>query len=152
MIWVTWNDATAYAEWAGKRLPTEAEWEYAARGSKQRAFPWGDHSPSPTRARFAERTPLPVQTKLEGATPEGVEHLGGNVAEWVQDWWDPTYYSASPTHNPRGPNTGDFRVVRGGSWNQPAYELRSSARYYHNPLKGAGHIGFRCAQAAANTD
>ena len=79
-------------------------------------------------------------------------HLGGNVAEWVQDWWDPTYYGTSPTHNPRGPNTGDFRVVRGGSWNQPAYGLRSSARSYHNPLKGAGHIGFRCAQAAADTD
>ena len=149
---VSWQDASAFCATRGARLPTEAEWEYAARGSNQRAFPWGDHSPSPTRARFAERTPLPVQTKLAGTTPEGIEHLGGNVAEWVQDWWDPAYYSASPTHDPRGPTMGDFRVVRGGSWNQSANELRSSARSYHNPLKGAGHIGFRCAQDVADTD
>ena len=149
---VSWQDANDFCVTRGARLPTEAEWEYAARGSSQRAFPWGDHSPSPTRARFAEQTPVPVQTKLAGTTPEGIEHLGGNVAEWVQDWWDPAYYSASPTHDPRGPTMGDFRVVRGGSWNQSANELRSSARSYHNPLKGAGHIGFRCAQDVVDTD
>lgn len=143
---VSWQDASAFCATRGARLPTEAEWEYAARGNTQRMFPWGNHPPSSTRARFAERTPLPIQTKLQGATPEGVEHMGGNVAEWVQDWWDPTYYGISPAQNPQGPQTGDFRVVRGGSWNQSADELRASARSYHNPLKGSGHIGFRCAQ------
>ena len=143
---VSWQDASAFCATRGARLPTEAEWEYAARGSDIRTFPWGDSLPSPERARFAERTPLPVQTKLQGVTPDGIEHLGGNVAEWVQDWWDPSYYGASPTHDPQGPATGDFRVVRGGSWNQSADELRASARSYHNPLKGAGYIGFRCAQ------
>ena len=149
---VSWQDASAFCAARGARLPTEAEWEYAARGSNQRTFPWGDNNPSPTRARFAERAPLPVQTKLEGITPEGTEHLAGNVAEWVQDWWDPAYYKASPIHDPQGPTTGEFRVVRGGSWNQSAYDLRSSARSYHNPFKGAGHIGFRCAQDGIDTN
>ena len=84
----------------------------------------------------------------QGATLEGVHDLAGNVAEWVQDWWHPSYYGESPPADPQGPADGDYRVARGGSWNQPADELRSSARLYHNPDKGAGHIGFRCAQSA----
>ena len=79
--------------------------------------------------------------------PEGLHHLAGNAAEWVQDWWDPAYYAASPPADPQGPAEGDYRVVRGGSWSSPAGELRASARAYSNPDKGTGDIGFRCARS-----
>ena len=142
---VSWSDASAFCAARGARLPTEAEWEYAARGSTQRTYPWGDAMPSPERARFQERAPVGADHPLLGSTPEGVHHMAGNVAEWVQDWWDPTYYAQSAPSNPQGPATGSYRVVRGGSWNHSADELRASARAYHNPLRGAGFIGFRCA-------
>ncbi len=149
---ISWEDAAAYCAGRGARLPTEAEWEYAARGTENRPYPWGTDLPTPRRARFGgqERAPLPVRHLLQGTTPEGVYHLAGNVAEWVQDWWHPNYYSESSPQNPQGPEVGDYRGVRGGSWNQPADELRASARAYHNPYKGAGHIGFRCARDLAD--
>jgi len=149
---ISWEDAVAYCGERGARLPTEAEWEYVARGSDSRPYPWGTAVPTPSRARFGgqERTPLPVRHLLQGATPEGVHHLAGNVAEWVQDWWSPSYYSESPAQDPRGPEAGDYRSVRGGSWNQPTDEIRASARAYHNPYKGASHIGFRCARDATD--
>ncbi len=146
---VSWQDASAFCATRGARLPTEAEWEYAARGTAQRLFPWGDMPPSSARARHADSAPLPIDAPLLGATPEGVYHLAGNVAEWVHDWWGPTYYGTSPAQDPRGPEEGDFRVVRGGSWNQSAAELRASARSYSNPYKGTGYIGFRCARDVA---
>jgi formylglycine-generating enzyme required for sulfatase activity len=149
---VSWHDAVAYCGSRGGRLPTEAEWEYAARGPQGRTYPWGETLPNPSLARFAgqERGPLLVVSLPEGATPEGVHHLGGNAAEWTQDWWDPGYYARSPAQDPRGPAEGDFRAVRGGSWNQPADELRASARAYHNPDRGDGHLGFRCARDASS--
>lgn len=150
---ISWEDAAAYCAGRGARLPTEAEWEYAARGAESRPYPWGKALPTPSRARFGgqDRAPLPVRYTLQGTTPEGVHHLAGNVAEWVQDWWHPAYYSESAAENPQGPEAGDYRSVRGGSWNQPADELRASARAYHNPYKGAGHIGFRCARDQSNS-
>lgn len=147
---VSWTDAAAYCRSRGARLPTEAEWEYAARGPNGRTYPWGETRPNALLARFGgqERQALKVGSLPQGATLDGVHDLAGNVAEWVQDWWHPGYYAQSPSNDPQGPADGDYRVARGGSWNQPPDELRASARLYHNADKGAGHIGFRCAKSA----
>ena len=146
---VSWADAQAYCVSLGKRLPTEAEWEYAARGSAGRAFPWGDAVPSAAMARYGGREAVAVDLPLGGATAEGILHLSGNAAEWVADWWDPAFYGVSPERDPAGPADGDYRAVRGGGWSEPADALRATARAYHNHLKGAGHIGFRCARSGS---
>ena len=147
---ISWFDAADYCGWQGKRLPTEAEWEFAAKGTKQRPYPWGSESPTRSMARFGgyTRGSVDVSEMPEGATPEGIFHLAGNVAEWVQDWWQPDYYSASASQDPSGPTSGDYKVIRGGSWAQPAVEIGTTVRAFHNPNKGSGYIGFRCAKSA----
>jgi formylglycine-generating enzyme required for sulfatase activity len=153
VVGVSWDDAVAYAKWAGKRLPTEAEWEKAARGGLVgKRYPWGDDI-SHDNANFSgtggrDRWGY-YQTSPVGSFPPngyGLYDMAGNVWEWVTDWYDKDYYRNSPERNPKGPNTGDRRVLRGGGWFDDTGDLRCADRYLDEPSNTYYLIGFRCAQ------
>lgn len=151
VVGIDWWDAYAYAAWAGKRLPTEAEWELASKGGVlQNPYPWGMEEPDQTRANYSGYfgSTSPVGLFPLGISYHGVLDLAGNVWEWCWDWYDSDYYSQSPYTNPRGPTTGRLKVLRGGSWSSGAESLRSSNRSSAEPSRRANNIGFRCVRAA----
>ncbi len=145
---VAWADARAYCEWAGRRLPTEAEWERAARGGIEGlSYPWAAEKADPKAALYNVQTgPGPVAKYPPNGF--GLHDMAGSVSEWTADWFEREYYTRSPSKNPPGPETGAYKVIRGGAWSDPPFRITTFFRNWVRPTQRTPNIGFRCAKSA----
>ena len=156
VLYVTWQEAKDLCLAKQTRLPTEAEWEKAARGSDGKLFPWGDTAPNPTVAMFGQYHvhEIPILAAVDshdaGKSPYGLHHMAGNAAEWVEDWFGSDYYASMPERNPPGPTNGRYKSVRGGSWKSHQVMLRTATRGGSAPDQRLATIGFRCAKSSTS--
>ncbi|MGD2087156.1 MAG: formylglycine-generating enzyme family protein [Candidatus Aminicenantes bacterium] len=158
VVGVSWYDAAAYCNWLSEktkkkyRLPTEAEWEKAARGTDGRFFPWGNEEPGLNKANFAGQLhgTVSVKKNIQGISAFGLMNMAGNVSEWCADWYDENYYQLTNDRNPGGPATGKRRVVRGGSWQDNIFFMRTTARNSYPPDTKKESLGFRVVRVPGN--
>lgn len=154
VVGVSWKEAQAYCRWRGKRLPTEAEWEKAARGKRPVKYPWGDSDPTADKVNYNNEVgkTAPVGSYEAGQSDYGVHDLSGNVAEWVQDWHWAEYYLFSPKKDPQGPEKGHYKIIRGGNWQNNKKDVRLTYRNATVPSLRQDTVGFRCAASVPEAE